>query len=129
MAVYTGRELVAIINGNTLTHVRSCALTSTIDTVESTAAGGTVKQFQTTTKSWSGSLEVLHDGATDLFDTEIIPGTEGDIDIRPEGTGGGELKISGNCIVTSVDFGIPYDGMVTVSIGVQGDGALTVATQ
>jgi hypothetical protein len=129
MAVYVGRELVAILFGDTLTHVRSASVNHTMDTVENTTASASVKTFSTTVKDWSGTIEVLHDNTTDLFDAEILPGSSGSADIRPEGTGSGNVKLSGDCIVTSVDFGIPYDGMVAVSIAIQGNGALTVGTQ
>ena len=101
----------------------------TMDTVENTTASASVKTYSTTVKDWSGTIEVLHDDATDLFDAEILPGSSGSADIRPEGTGSGNVKLSGDCIVTSVDFGIPYDSMVAVSISVQGNGALTIGTQ
>ena len=129
MAVYVGRELVVQLFGDTLTHVRSASVNHTMDTVENTTASASVKTFSTTVKDWSGTIEVLHDNTTDLFDAEILPGSSGTADIRPEGTGSGNVKLSGDCIVTSVDFGIPYDGMVAVSIAVQGNGALTVGTQ
>ena len=129
MAVYTGKSLVAILFGDTLTHCRSVSVNHTMDTVENTTASASVKTYSTTTKDWSGTIEVLHDDATDLFDAEILPGSSGSADIRPEGTGSGNVKLSGDCIVTSVDFGIPYDGMVAVSIAVQGNGALSVGTQ
>ena len=129
MAVYVGRELVAILFGDTLTHVRSASVNHTMDTVENTTASASVKTFSTTVKDWSGTIEVLHDNTTDLFDAEILPGSSGTADIRPEGTGSGNVKLSGDCIVTSVDFGIPYDSMVAVSIAIQGNGALTVGTQ
>ena len=129
MAVYVGRELVVQLFGDTLTHVRSASVNHTMDTVENTTASASVKTFSTTVKDWSGTIEVLHDNTTDLFDAEILPGSSGSADIRPEGTGSGNVKLSGDCIVTSVDFGIPYDGMVAVSIAIQGNGALTVGTQ
>ncbi len=129
MAVYVGRELVVQLFGDTLTHVRSASVNHTMDTVENTTASASVKTYSTTVKDWSGTIEVLHDNTTDLFDAEILPGSSGTADIRPEGTGSGNVKLSGDCIVTSVDFGIPYDGMVAVSIAVQGNGALTVGTQ
>jgi hypothetical protein len=72
---------------------------------------------------------MLHDNSTELFDAEILPGSTGEMDVRPEGTGSGNVKWSGNCIVSSIDFGAPYADMVTVSIALQGSGALSVGTQ
>jgi len=129
MAKYTGRETVVVLFGDTLTHVRSATINSTMDTVENTTAAATVKTYSTTTKDWTGSIEGLADNATELFDAEILPGSTGEMDIRPEGTGSGNVKWSGNCIVASIDFGDPYDGLVTYSINLQGSGALTIGTQ
>jgi len=100
-----------------------------IDLVETTAAAGTVKQFASTVKSFTGSVEVLHDDSTELFDSEILPGTTGEIKIRPEGTGAGAVTINGNVIISSVDFGVPYSDVVAVTVSFQGTGDLTVGTQ
>ena len=129
MAVYVGRELVVQLFGDTMTHVRSATVNHAMDLVETTTAAASTKSYSTTVKDWSGSVEVLADNTTSLFDAEILPGSSGTADIRPEGTGSGNVKLSGDCIVTSVEFGIPYDGVVAVSIGLQGNGALTVGTQ
>ena len=129
MAVYTGKELVVLLFGDTMTHVRSATVNSTKDTVENTTAAATEKTYSTTTKDWSATIEMLHDNTTELFDAEILPGSTGTADIRPEGTGSGNVKWSGYCIVSSLDFGAPYADLVTVSIALQGSGALTVGTQ
>jgi len=129
MAVYTGKNLAVLIDSQAFSHVRSASVNHAIDLVEITAAAGTVKQYATTVKDFSGSIEVLHDDSTELFDSEIVPGTTGEIKIRPEGTGSGAVIINGNVIVSSIEFGVPYDGVVAVSIGFQGTGDLTVGTQ
>jgi predicted secreted protein len=129
MAVYTGKNLAVLIDSQAFSHVRSASVNHAIDLVEITAAAGTVKQYATTVKDFSGSIEVLHDDSTELFDSEIVPGTTGEIKIRPEGTGSGAVTINGNVIVSSIEFGVPYDGVVAVSIGFQGTGDLTVGTQ
>lgn len=129
MAVYTGKNLTVLIDSQAFSHVRSASVNHAIDLVEITAAAGTVKQYATTVKDFSGSIEVLHDDTTELFDSEIVPGTSGEIKIRPEGTTAGAVQISGNVIVSSIEFGAPYDGVVAVSIGFQGTGDLTVGTQ
>ena len=129
MAVYTGKNLAVLIDSQAFSHVRSATINHAIDLVETTAAAGTVKQYVSTVKDFTGSIEVLHDDATELFDSEILPGTTGEIKIRPEGTSAGAVSINGNVIVSGVDFGSPYDGVVTVSISFQGTGDLTVGTQ
>ena len=129
MAVYTGKSLVVLLDSQAFSHVRSASLNHAIDLVETTAAAGTVKQYASTVKDFSGSVEVLHDDTTELFDSEILPGTTGEIKIRPEGTSAGAVTINGNVVISSVDFGVPYDGVVTVSVSFQGTGDLTVGTQ
>jgi len=129
MAVYTGKSLVVLLDSQAFSHVRSASVNHAIDLVETTAAAGTVKQFASTVKSFTGSVEVLHDDSTELFDSEILPGTTGEIKIRPEGTGAGAVTINGNVIISSVDFGVPYSDVVAVTVSFQGTGDLTVGTQ
>jgi predicted secreted protein len=129
MAVYTGKNLAVLLDSQAFTHVRSASVNHAIDLVEITAAAGTVKQYASTVKDFSGSIEVLHDDSTELFDSEIVPGSTGEIKIRPEGTGSGAVTINGNVIISSVEFGVPYDGVVAVTVGFQGTGDLTVGTQ
>jgi predicted secreted protein len=129
MAVYTGKNLAVLLDSQAFSHVRSASVNHAIDLVEITAAAGTVKQYATTVKDFTGSVEVLHDDSTELFDSEIVPGSTGEIKIRPEGTGSGAVTINGNVIISSIDFGVPYDGVVAVSVNFQGTGDLTVGTQ
>ena len=75
MAVYTGKNLVVMLDSQAFSHVRSASLNHAIDLVEITAAAGTVKQYASTVKDFSGTIEVLHDDSTELFDSEILPGT------------------------------------------------------
>ena len=129
MAVYTGKNLAVLLDSQAFSHVRSATVNHAIDLVETTAAAGTVKQYVSTVKDFTGSIELLHDDATELFDSEILPGTTGEIKIRPEGTSAGAVTINGNVIISGVDFGAPYDGVVTVSVSFQGTGDLSVGTQ
>jgi len=129
MAVYTGKNLAVLIDSQAFSHVRSASINHAIDLVETTAAALSVKTYTSTVKDFSGSIEVLHDDTTELFDSEVVPGTTGEIKIRPEGTTSGAVQISGNVIVSSIEFGVPYDGVVAVTVGFQGTGDLTVGTQ
>tara|TARA_R110000751_G_scaffold142574_4_gene246000 strand:+ start:47 stop:436 length:390 start_codon:yes stop_codon:yes gene_type:complete len=129
MAVYTGKSLVVLFGSDTLTHVRSATVNHSIDLVEKTAAADTTKGYATTTKDFTATVEVLHDDSTDLFDSELVPGASGDLLIRPEGTASGAVVLTCPSIISSVEFGVPYDGVVAVSIGLQGNGALVVGTQ
>ena len=129
MAIYTGKNLAVLLDSQAFSHVRSASVNHAIDLVETTTASLSVKTYASTVKDFSGTVEVLHDDSTELFDSEILPGTTGEIKIRPEGTGAGAVTINGNVIISTVDFGVPYDGVVAVSVGFQGTGDLTVGTQ
>ena len=129
MAVYTGKNLAVLLDSQAFSHVRSASVNHAIDLVETTTASLSVKTYTSTVKDFSGTLEVLHDDSTELFDSEILPGTTGEIKIRPEGTGSGAVQVSGNVIVSSIEFGAPYDGVVAVTVTFQGTGDLTVGTQ
>ena len=129
MAVYTGKNLAVLVDSQAFSHCRSATVNHAMDLVETTTAGLSVKTYTSTVKDFTATVEVLHDDSTELFDAEILPGTTGELKIRPEGTGSGAVQISGNIIVTSVEFGVPYDGVVAVSVGCQGTGDLTVGTQ
>ena len=129
MAIYTGKNLAVLLDSQAFSHVRSASVNHAIDLVETTTASLSVKTYASTVKDFSGTVEVLHDDSTELFDSEILPGTTGEIKIRPEGTTAGAVTINGNVIISTVDFGVPYDGVVAVSVGFQGTGDSTVGTQ
>lgn len=126
MAVFSGKGLVVKFGADTLTHVRSASATESMDTIEITAAADTVKSYITTTTGFESSVEMLYDDTTDLFDTELKVGTSGAFIINPEGVAVGAIKLSGTALITSVEFSVPYDGLVTASISLLGTTALTV---
>ena len=129
MAIYTGKNLAVLLDSQAFSHVRSASVNHAIDLVETTTASLSVKTYASTVKDFSGTVECLHDSSTELFDSEILPGTTGEIKIRPEGTGAGNVTINGNVIITTVDFGVPYDSVTAISVGFTGTGDLTVGTQ
>ncbi len=128
MAVFSGKGLVVKFGSDTLTHVRTASATDSIDTVDITAAADTVKKYITTTTGFEASVEMLYDDTTSLFDTELVVGTTALLIINPEGVASGAIKISGDAIITSVEFSVPYDGLVTASISMLGNTALTIGT-
>ncbi len=128
MAVFSGKGLVVKFGSDTLTHVRTASATDSMDTVEITAAADTVKKYITTTTGFEASVEMLYDDTTSLFDTELVVGTTALLIINPEGVASGAIKISGDAIITSVEFSVPYDGLVTASISMLGNTALTIGT-
>ena len=128
MAVFSGKGLVVKFGSDTLTHVRSASVTSAINMVDITAAADTFRGQITTVTSFEATVEMLYDDTTDLFDTELAPGTSQTLIVNPEGIASGAIKISGTAIVTSVQFSAPYDGLVVASVSLSGNSALTVST-
>ena len=128
MAVYSGKGLVVKFGTDTLTHVRSASVSSTGDTVEITAAGDTFHKYIPTISGFEMSVEMLADDTTDLFDTELVVGTEAALIVNPEGVASGAVKYSGTGILTSVQFSASYSDVAAVSLSFTGNSALTVGT-
>jgi len=126
MAVFSGKGLVVKFGSDTLTHVRSASVTSAINMVDITAAADTFRGQITTVTSFEATVEMLYDDTTDLFDTELAPGTSGALIVNPEGIASGAIKFSGTAFVTGVQFSAPYDGLVVASVSLSGNSALTV---
>jgi len=128
MAVFSGKVLVVKFGSDTLTHVRSASVTSAINMVDITAAADTFRGQITTVTSFEATVEMLYDDTTDLFDTELAPGSSQTLIVNPEGVASGAIKISGTAFVTGVQFSAPYDGLVVASVSLSGNSALTIGT-
>ena len=128
MAVFVGKGLVVKFGSDTLTHVRSASATSTMGTVDITAAADTYSQNAVTIENFEASVDMLADDTTELFDSELKVGTSGTLIINPEGVASGAIKLSGTAIVTSFQYSAPYDGVVAVSVNFLGNSAFTVGT-
>ena len=126
MAVFSGKGLVVKFGSDTLTHVRSATMNTSINTVDITAAADTFRGLLTTVTAFESSVEMLYDDTTDLFDTELAMGTSGTLIINPEGVANGSIKLSGTAIVTAVSYSAPYDGLVVASVSFMGNSAMTV---
>lgn len=126
MAVFVGKALVVKFGSDTLTHVRSASATSTMGTVDITAAADTAMLNAITIENWEASVDMLADDTTELFDTELKVGNNATLIINPEGVASGAIKLSGNCFVTSFQYSTPYDGVVAVSVNFLGNSAFVV---
>lgn len=126
MAVFTGKSLVVKAGSDTLTHVRSASLTTAMNMVDITAAADTFRGQVATVSSFEATVEMLYDDTTDLFDSELTPGTSVALIINPEGVASGAIKMSGTAFVAGVQFSTPYDGVVAASVSFTGNSALTI---
>jgi hypothetical protein len=114
MATLTGNNGTVKVGSNAVAEIRSFSVDETMDTIESTSMGDTYRTFETSLKSWSGSVDVFFD------DT--------DTSVQVEGSTTGDHLLSGAAIVTGRAINSSFDGLVEASLSLQGDGALTEGT-
>lgn len=128
MAVFTGKAGVVQTGSNSLAEVRSYSITQTGETTESTAMGDSAKTFESTLTEFSGSVDLFFDDTDTNGQVSLAIGTSFTLNLAPEGTGSGAFKLSGSAIVTEVTRTAAHDGLVEMTVGFQGTGALTIGT-
>jgi predicted secreted protein len=128
MATHTGSEGTVKIGSTAVAEIRSYTLNENGDTLEDTSMGDTARTYKPSLKSFDGSLDVFwvesDVGGQDALTVEA----EITFSVYPEGSTTGDVYYTGSAIVTSRSITASYDGMVEMSIGIQGNGALTSAT-
>ena len=111
-----------------LTEVRSFNLESTADAIECSVMGSLNRVYKAGMQTFSGTIDVFYDPA-DAEQERLMVGTVIDFELYPQGAteAGSEDKnyYSGGAIVTGRTITSTTDGMVEMSITVQGSGALT----
>ena len=128
MATHTGSEGTVKVGSTAVAEIRSYTLNENGDTLEDTSMGDTARTYKPSLKSFDGSLDVFwvesDVGGQDALTVEA----EITFSVYPEGSTTGDVYYTGSAIVTSRSITASYDGMVEMSIGIQGNGALTSAT-
>lgn len=117
-------------------NIRSFSIEETQETIDATTmdtSGVTYRKTLPTFQSWSGSVDVYwsteETGAIDATEAMSLakPGkTELQINFWPAGDDQYELGYVGNAIVTGRTISTSVDGMVEMSLTVQGTGEITV---
>ena len=128
MAVHKGKdgEVKLVTTGGSvaaISELKAWSLEESIDTMDVTPMGVGVKTFLTGNKSWTGSVELDYDAASAVHQ-DIVIGADIDIEFYP--TGGSAQKFTGSGFVTSHSRAGSMGDLVSSSISIQGDGALTV---
>lgn len=112
-----------------VTEVRSFSLESSADTIEASVMGSLNRVYKAGMQTFTGSVDVFYDPA-DAEQERLLVGTTVDFELYPQGDteGGSDDKnyYSGSAIVTGRTINSTTDGMVEMSITIQGTGALTV---
>lgn len=128
MATHTGKDGVVKVGSDDVAEVRSFSLNETADTAETTTMGDTARTHSITLTSFDGSLDVYWDETDTAGQVALGVGSSVTLGLYPEGDGSGATYYSGTALVTGVSKSTSFDGMVEMSISVQGSGALSTAT-
>ena len=128
MATHTGSEGTIEIGSDTLGEIRSYTLESTGEVIEDTTLGDTARTYKAGLTTFTGSLEVFFDEG-DTAQGNLDAGSSVTLNVYPEGSDtSGDTYYTGTAIVTGRTITASFDGMVEMSISVQGSGALTEST-
>ena len=127
MATHTGSEGVIKIGTTVLGELRSYTLEQTLDTIEDTSMGDSVRTYKTGLKASSGSASVFFDEA-DAGQILCTVGSEITLNVFPEGNQATDKFYAVTAIVTGYNVSASFDGMVEAEITFQGTGAVTLGT-
>ena len=128
MATLTGNNGTVKVGSVAIAEIRSFSVDETMDTIESTSMGDTYRTFETSLKSWSGSVDIFFDDTDTTGQGALTVGSEVTVNFQVEGDTAGDHLLSGAAIVTGRTINSSFDGLVEASLSLQGDGALTEGT-
>jgi predicted secreted protein len=128
MATLQGNNGTVKVGSVAIAEIRSFSIDETMDTIESTSMGDTYRTFETSLKSWSGSVDVFFDDTDTTGQGALTVGSEVTVNFQIEGDTTGDHLLSGTAIVTDRSISSSFDGLVEASLSLQGDGALTEGT-
>ena len=127
MATHAGSEGVVFSGSNQINEVRSYTISETGETLEDTSMGDTSRSYLASLKTFTGSLDVYWD-ETDTGQGDLDIGSTIVLNLYPEGNTTGDTYYTGSAIVTEKSVTASFDGLVEMSVSVQGTGALTEGT-
>lgn len=127
MATHTGSEGTVKIGSDTLGEIRSYTIESSGETIEDTTMGDSARTYKAGLTTFTASFEVYFD-ETDTAQGAVDAGASITFSVYPEGDTAGDTYYTGSGIVTGRSITASFDGMVEMSLSVQGTGALTETT-
>lgn len=128
MATHTGSEGTVKVGSDAIAEIRSYTIDETADTLEDTTMGDTARTYKPSLTSFTGSLDVFWDETDTAGQGALTIGAEVTLNVYPEGDTAGDVYYTGTAIVTGVSRTASFDGLVEMSISVQGTGALSQST-
>jgi hypothetical protein len=127
MATHTGSEGTVKIGSDTLGEIRSYTIESTGETIEDSSMGDAARTYKAGLTTFTASFEVYFD-ETDTAQNAVDAGSSVTFSVYPEGADSGDTYYTGSGIVTGRSITATFDGMVEMSLSVQGSGVLTETT-
>ena len=128
MATHAGSEGTVKVGSDAIAEIRSFSIEETADTLEDTSMGDSARTYKPSLTSFSGSVDVFLDETDTAGQGGLTIGAEVTLNLYPEGDTAGDTYLSGSAIVTGRSVSSSFDGLVEMSISVQGNGALTQTT-
>jgi predicted secreted protein len=128
MATHTGSEGTVKVGSNAIAEIRSFSIEESADTLEDTTMGDTARTYKSSLTNYTGTVDVLWDETDTTGQGALTIGAEVTLNLYPEGDASGDTYYTGSAIVTGRTINSSYDGLVEMSISVQGNGALTETT-
>ncbi len=127
MATHAGSEGVVFSGSNQVNEVRSYTISETGETLEDTSMGDAARTYIASLKTFTGSLDVFWD-ESDTGQGDLDIGSTIVLNLYPEGNASGDTYYTGSAIVTEKSITASFDGLVEMSVSVQGTGALSETT-
>jgi predicted secreted protein len=128
MATHAGSEGTVKVGSNAIAEIRSFSIEESADTIEDTSMGDSARTYKPSLTNFSGSLDVFWDETDSSGQGALTIGAEVTLNLYPEGDASGDTYVTGSAIVTGRSVSSSFDGLVEMSISVQGNGALTTTT-
>jgi hypothetical protein len=127
MATHSGSEGTVKIGSDILAEIRSYTIESSGETIETSTMGLSARTYVAGLTTFTASFEVYFD-ETDTAQNAVDAGASITFSVYPEGDAAGDTYYTGSGIVTGRSITASFDGMVEMSLSVQGSGALTETT-
>ena len=128
MATHTGSEGTVKVGVNAIAEIRSFSIEESADTLEDTTMGDTARTYKPSLTTFTGTVDVLWDETVTTGQGALTIGAPVTLNLYPEGDASSDTYYTGAAIVTGRTINSSFDGLVEMSISVQGNGALTQTT-
>lgn len=127
MTTYTGQNGTIRLGANPVAEIRAFEIQATSDTLDDTVMGDAWRSNKSTFKSWSGSMDVLHDVTNTTGQNALTVGTALSASFFPSGNTTGLVSLTGSIRITERVIKASHEGLVEMTISFIGDGALVEA--